>query len=203
MHKLLFLVFSLPLVVNFCGDDKYFEAFEYEFFTGKVSGGKYFSQTDTIWIIAEASAYTIGEDSGDSVLIDDPMFFRDPSFTLVRLIPPTSGVNSEWAIDEFEIIVKAGEIEFPECRSSFITYYAGFDEEEKRFFINIGLIPKRVGKYLISMNNINFTNEVQINELFNDYILVDNPQRVEWVRCERTNRINMKNPEGKHFFRVR
>ena len=57
--------------------------------------------------------------------------------------------------------------------------------------------------HLISMNNMNFTNEVRNNELFDDYILVDNPQRVDWVRCERTNRINMKFPEGKHFFKVR
>lgn len=37
MHKLLFLVFSLPLVVNFCGDGEDLEDLEYGSLTNKVT----------------------------------------------------------------------------------------------------------------------------------------------------------------------
>ncbi len=203
MHKLLFLVFSLPLVVNFCGVDDDFEDFNFDRFTGKVSDGIYFSQTDTIWIRGEASAYLIGQESGDSILENEPKFFLYPSFALARLIPPSYRVNAVWAIDEFEIIVKAGEIELPQCRSSYITYYAAYDEEQKKFLINIGLIPTRPGSYLISMKDITFTNELRNTHLLYNHLFSDDHLRIQWDRCGKIDGISMEFPEGNHLFRVR
>jgi len=207
MHKLLYFVILLPLVVNFCGEDYYdFEDYDYGQLTGKVTDQLFFSQTDTIWIMGEVSAYAVGQESGDSIFIEDPFYLPDvslPSFALARLIPPNLGINAVWAVDDFELIVKTGTIKIAACPFSTFYFYPEMNEDTGSFIFKLGLIPSRFGSYLLSMQAITFTNQVRNAHLLYDHMLVEDPLLVSWELCDRKVRRSLENSDGFYFFRVR
>ena len=85
-------------------------------FRGEISNTPVISISDTLWLTGETSAYAVGEESGDSILLEYQMLSN--SIRLIRLKRPDSGFNADCAVADFEMISLSGEIYESRCRFS-------------------------------------------------------------------------------------
>ncbi len=168
-----------------------------------LSEGPNFSINDTLWISGEVSSMIFDEVSQDSI-INSNETIRD-IISVMRLKIANRTSNTIEAINEFDLVTRAGSIDFlGACPESELIAKAPLTENGQAYRYEIGLVPKNSGDFVLSwLEPVDLKNSVLNTQILEKYPVNGDKNNLGLTKCGITSTIlNISESKDEFFFSV-